>query len=119
MNALHILILDWGKRCFGAEHMANRRLRALRLVEEAIELAQASNVDPEQLHSLIKSTYSRPVGDPYQELGGVVLTAASYAASQFSQDIDLVLLAETRRVLSKPTEHFRSRNQEKLELGFR
>lgn len=119
MNALHVVLLDWAVRCFGADHVHQRRVRALRIVEEAVELAQACEVDAELVCSLVRNVYSRPKGDVYQELGGVVVTAAVFSAAQFVQDSDLVMLAETRRILAKPVEHFTKRNQDKIDLGFK
>lgn len=43
------IIVDWGIRAFGCEHMRDPRVRALRLAEETIELAQALDVPRSQL----------------------------------------------------------------------
>jgi hypothetical protein len=116
MKATTRIALDWAIRCFGRAHVFDRPIRSLRLAEEVIELAQAYQVPKEKLLLLVETVYSRPPGDPYQELGGVMMTATVLAASE-GNDPDYYLEAELRRVLSKPDKWFAERNQEKLDLG--
>ena len=113
---LERIIFDWGVRCFGIEHMANPRVRAVRLVEEAVELAQSVGVEAAQLRKLVNMVYSRPPGVMYQELGGVMVTTSAFC-SCVGIDAEHVLEAEVRRCLKKSPEHFAKRNQEKLQLG--
>lgn len=110
------LVLDWAKRCFGTVHVHNPKVRALRLVEEAIEVAQAFDVDADKLHKIITVVYSREKGQWEQEIGGVMMTAAVLAGARF-YDIEDLFDREIRRVFSKPAEHFALRNQEKNGLG--
>ena len=113
----HVQIaLDWAIRCFGEDHVYNPRARALRLAEEAVELAQALDVGRDVMHLLIDAVYNRPPGKMDQELGGVAMTFTVLAAS-FDNDPDEYLMAELRRVLAKPSEHFAARNEEKNKLG--
>lgn len=65
---------DWGVRCFGAAHMANIPLRALRMIEEAVEAGQALGLNRAQLHLLVEEVYKRPSGDVEQEVGGGFVT---------------------------------------------
>lgn len=109
---------DWGVRAFGHEHMTNSPLRALRLVEEVIELAQAAAVPRDKLLELINIVYSRPVGSLYQEIGGTMVTLLVFCKLHGINPQD-ALRTEIRRVLSHPAEHFAKRNQEKLELGLK
>ena len=53
-------LVEWGTRCFGAEHMADPKVRALRLLEEAIEFAQSVGAPDDQCRDLIDYVYSRP-----------------------------------------------------------
>ena len=108
--------LDWAQRCFGWEHVGNRKERALRLVEEAIELCQAVDVDADKVQEVVKSVYSRPHGDPVQEMGGVLLTAYVMSLSVLRWDPDEIFLRELMRVLSKPAAEFKARNDEKISL---
>lgn len=116
-NALEQIALDWAIRCFTSEHVFDRPTRSLRIGEESIELMQALYVPEEKVHELVRLVYSRPSGDPRQELGGVVMTTAVLAASMGFTTHE-ILLIELRRVLSKSVEHFQQRNKEKLDLGF-
>jgi hypothetical protein len=110
------IALSWAIRAFGKEHVFDTRIRALRVAEEAIELAQASGVAEEQLHRLIGIVYTRPVGDPIQEIGGVLMTTYVLAA-RLGFDPEEIFLSELLKVLAKPAEHYAKRNQEKLDLG--
>lgn len=116
MKALTQIALDWATRSFGREHVYNFPVRALRLAEEAVELAQAYKVPKEKMLDLIEIVYSRPAGDPEQELGGVMMTATVLAGAH-GHDPDAFFEIELRRVLSKSAEHFAKRNQDKLDLG--
>jgi hypothetical protein len=71
LNEQQRKLVVWGTSCFGADHMADTKVRALRLLEEAIELAQAVDVAPEKCTELVAYVYSRAKGNPSQELGGI------------------------------------------------
>jgi hypothetical protein len=116
MRFISQVIYDWGCRCFGIEHMQNRQVRAVRLLEEAIELCQAVSVSENQVVQVVDVVYRRPPGSERQELGGVLLTAHALAVAR-GWDPEHVLEDEVHRCLSKPPEHFAARNQEKLDLG--
>ena len=51
--------------------------RVFRFLEEALELAQALNCTEAQAHELVRYVFNRPVGVPYQELGGTMVTLAA------------------------------------------
>lgn len=110
------IALDWAIRCFGREHVENLPIRALRVAEEAAELAQAAGVPKETMLDLVEIVYARSKGDAVQEIGGVLMTINVLCAS-ISLDPDEVFLAELRRVLRKTPEHFAARNKEKIDLG--
>jgi len=94
----------------------NPRERVMRVLEEALELAQAEGVTSEEAHRLTEYVFGRPLGDPLQELGGVRLTLLGYAAAR-GVSADEAELTELQRVLSKDPEHFRRRNAEKKAAG--
>jgi NTP pyrophosphatase (non-canonical NTP hydrolase) len=113
---MQILAVDWGYRCFGMDHIIDKRVRSLRCAEEAVELAQACEVDKETMLKLVEVVYSRPVGDPKQEIGGVLVTAA-IMANVFEATAHDLMLKELRRVLDKNPKHFANRNHDKETLG--
>lgn len=116
-SPVNLLALSWARRAFGDDHVYNEKVRGLRIAEEAIELIQANGVPKEKALLLIEIVYAKPLGDAYQELGGVALTSSVYAAAKFNKDIEEVTRVELDRVLAKPVEHFRKRNEEKEALG--
>lgn len=107
---------EWAERCFGTEQMQSPQIRALRTVEEVVEFAQAAQVPKDKLHLVIDTVYSRPVGNPLQELGGVMLTATLLCMTMGIHP-DKAFGVELKRVLSKSRDHFAKRNQEKDDLG--
>jgi hypothetical protein len=109
---------DWAVRCFGAEHVSNVPERGLRSLEEQVELAQAVGVPEDLAHLCVTSVYARPPGDPQQEMGGVLHTAAIMCATM-NWDADELHEREVRRVLNKPSKHFTDRNQAKFDLGLK
>lgn len=112
-----IMCVDWGVRCFGVKHCSSVKQRAVRLLEEAIELYQAAAGDLELAHKLLDYVFSRPVGTIENELGGVGVTTMMLAAAA-GLSADECEQKEVRRVLSKDPEEFARRNAEKNAAGF-
>ena len=86
---------------FGFQGASNPRLRALLLVEEALQFAKTVGVDIVQCHSLTDLVYQRPIGDVKRELGAIAVSALA-AASSCSVKFSDVLDAELRHLQSKP-----------------
>lgn len=116
IKTLTQIAVEWGCRCFGAEHMSDRRIRALRFAEEAVELAQACGVPHEKLFDLLHVVYSRPSGDRLQEVGGSMVTLAVLCHT-LGIDLENAFQIEVLRCLSKDPAHFAERNKQKLDLG--
>jgi len=116
MQPTQAIAFDWAIRSFGADHVFNTPLRALRLAEEAVELAQACKVPEEKMQELVKIVYSRPTGMVHQEVGGVMMTLNVLCAA-LNIDPDEAFVKELRRVLSKSPEHFAKRNADKMRVG--
>ncbi|WP_227789506.1 MULTISPECIES: hypothetical protein [unclassified Burkholderia] len=70
-------VQPWMLACFGAEISADKLERNHRFFEEAGELVQACGMTREEAHALVDYTWSRPVGEPTQEVGGVMVTLAA------------------------------------------
>ena len=107
---------EWGCRCFGEDHMTTRGVRALRFIEETIELAQACGVPEDRVAEVVRVVYSRPSGDVLQEIGGSMVTL-SVLAHILGYDIETAFDIEVRRCLAKDPAHFAKRNKEKIDLG--
>lgn len=121
IETLTQIVWEWGLRCFGSEHMTDKPMRALRLAEKCIEYAQTTDLPKDQLHKVVDTVYSRPVGNPLRELGGVMVCAAVcvknestlLGATTFEYAFDM----EVRRILAKSPEDFAKRNEDKIAMG--
>lgn len=67
----------WLLECFGVEIAADRTERNHRFLEESLELVQALGCTASEAHQLVDYVFGRPVGDPPQEVGGVMVTLAA------------------------------------------
>jgi hypothetical protein len=75
----------WMRDVFSAGG-ADLRTRIDRFLEEAFELAQSLDYDPGRILPIRDYVYGRPIGDPKQEMGGVMVTLAALAGAA---DIDM------------------------------
>ena len=108
------IVYEWVARCFGTEDDGPER--AKRVLEEAMELAQAEGLDEAFAVKLLDRVYARPPGEPYQEAGGLGMTLLAYCAAK-GFDADGAERDELARVLGMPTEHFTARGQAKADAG--
>jgi hypothetical protein len=69
----------WVRDTLGDAVMYDRHERAMRVLEEAIELAQVEGVSVDSIDKLVARVMSRPVGKDKQEAAGVGITIAAYA----------------------------------------
>lgn len=106
-------VLAWAKRCgFPMEHTE----RALRFIEEAVELTQAMGVDIEHVKRVIEFVYGRPKGSIESEVGGVSLTLL-VLCERLGISTDQCETKELMRVLSIDEEVFHKRNAAKMVAG--
>ena len=70
-------VQPWLLECFGAEIAADRMERNHRFLEESLELVQSLGCTASEAHQLVAYVFGRPVGDPPQEVGGVMVTLAA------------------------------------------
>lgn len=108
-------ILEWAANTFGSLALDTRE-RSLRFIEEAIELAQACQITPEEIQSTVTRVYSRERGDPHKETGQAYMTLAALA-EWLRIDLNDALLREWRRVQGVPLEEWVKRHNAKVELG--
>jgi len=109
-------IVAWLETRYGHEITTNRQERAMRLVEESIELAQAEGVSPIIIQNIRNRVYSRPPGSPSQEAAGVMLCLVAWAEAT-SHDLELISEVELDRIEQVPVEISRQRHQAKADLG--
>jgi len=94
----------------------NIQERVARVLEEALELAQAHDLPLYTIHRLIDRVWSRPKGDPAQELGGLGVTLLGYAEAA-GLDADEQESIELARVLNVDPEKFRIKHDQKGREG--
>lgn len=107
--------LQWARETFG-EIALQPRERALRFIEEVIELAQAMNIEPEIVSAIIRRVYSRPSGAVPREMGQC-LTTFEMLALAIGVDADAEATAELDRVKSIPKNEWAIRHNAKVALG--
>lgn len=67
----------WLITCFG-ENIANDKVeRNHRFLEESLELVQACGCSKSEAHQLVDYVFGRAIGEPSQEVGGVMVTLAA------------------------------------------
>lgn len=70
-------VAPWLLACFGPEIAGDREERNHRFLEEALELVQACGCTASEAHQLVDYVFGRPIGEPRQEAGGVMVTLAA------------------------------------------
>lgn len=75
-------VQPWMMACFGPAIAADREERNHRFLEEALELVQACDCTASEAHQLVDYVFNRPVGEPRQEVGGVMVTLAALCLAQ-------------------------------------
>jgi hypothetical protein len=84
-------VLEWAMACFSMEVCRDRQERNHRFLEESLELVQALGCTCSEAHQLVDYVFGRPVGEPAQELGGVMVTVAALC---FPNDLDMEAAGE-------------------------
>lgn len=93
-------IHEWMLECFGPAIAADLQERGYRFLEEALELVQVSNVSRTDAHKLVDYVYDREEGEPFQEVGGVLVCLASLCTAR-QLDMNECGEKELARVWSK------------------
>lgn len=70
-------VQPWMMECFGPEISADKTERNHRFLEESLELVQSLGCTKHEAVQLVDYVYGREVGDPPQEVGGVMVTLSA------------------------------------------
>lgn len=70
-------VLNWLMACFSMEVCRDTTERNHRFLEEALELVQSTGCTRSEAHQLVNYVFDRPVGDPFQEVGGATITLSA------------------------------------------
>lgn len=84
-------VVEWLMTCFSMEICRDRTERNHRFLEESLELVQSLGCTKAEAHQLVDYVFDRPVGDPVQELGGVMVTVAALC---WTNELDMYAAAE-------------------------
>jgi hypothetical protein len=71
-------VSEWMEQCFLPSLYSNMTERGDRLLEEVLELLQSKGYDRTRVATLVDYVWGRPVGEPAQEVGGVMVTLAGF-----------------------------------------
>lgn len=78
---------EWMVKCFDADTCKNKSERNFRFLEESLELVQSLGCTRAEAIELVDYVYGRPLGEPQQEVGGVMVTLAALClASDFDMN---------------------------------
>jgi hypothetical protein len=103
-------------RAFGAKNYHSRWERSMRVLEEAMELAQSEFVSEDVARKLLERVYSRPVGIPRQEAAGLGVCWLAYT---HLDDLDptKLIMEEIHRVEEIDPLKFAAKQNEKYAVG--
>lgn len=108
-------VMEWAVSTFGKVAM-ERRERAMRLLEEAMELAQCERVGPDTATIILERVYQRPPGDVQKEIGQVQMTLTALAEN-LGHNAMREGEREFDRVKSIPQEEWDRRHKAKVAIG--
>jgi NTP pyrophosphatase (non-canonical NTP hydrolase) len=108
-------VYEWCLATFGRAEQELQE-RAIRLVEEAIELAQAEGILECTLRDLLEVVYLKPSGYAHQEAGGVGTTLLAYCQAA-GISANRAEKEEWDRVRQLDPEYFRERQARKVAAG--
>jgi len=108
-------VLQWVIETFG-EPAAAPMERALRVLEEAVELAQAEGLTRDRAIDVVEYVFGKPAGTPSQEAGGLGVTLLAYCEAR-SLSADEAEQREFDRVMAVDPAQFRARHNKKAEAG--
>jgi len=107
----------WAVDVLGIDACTSIEERTLRFVEEAVELAQATGLSSGAAKRLIDYVYARPVGEPAQEVGGIMVTLWVLSRA-LGIDVKTAALSELERCeTAEVRKKVRRRQKEKREAG--
>lgn len=91
-ESLQERVKPWMLACFGPVIPFDKIERNHRFLEEALELVQSTGCTQSEAHQLVDYVFNRPVGDPNQEVGGVMITLAALC---IANNLDMNQAGET------------------------
>lgn len=109
------VVLGWAKRVFGSCVLSQKE-RALRILEEAIEVTQAAGINEDTVRRMVDRVYYRSVGNLREEMGGLLVTALAMC-EVLGVDGDELERDEMERVLSLDESFIQEKHKAKVAQG--
>lgn len=81
-GSLQTRVRPWILKSLGPDSANDLKQRNQRFLEETIELVQACSCTREEVLQAVEYVYQRPIGEKYQEIGGVMITLAALCLAQ-------------------------------------
>jgi len=117
LRGLQKRVWNWVNACFGYDIAIDKQERSHRFLEEALELVQATGTTKEDALTLVDYVFNRPVGEIYQEVGGVMVTLSGLC-NCLCVDMSLAADLEVSRIESpRIMEKIRIKQQSKPATG--
>ena len=114
-DARQAAIYKWVADTFGANTLHPSE-RALRFIEEAVELVQAAGLSVEAVRAVVDHVFAKPPGGLAQEIGGCGTTLLALAAA-YGVSADDAERDEAERVFKIDPTYFRQRHDAKARAG--
>lgn len=115
MNERPRQILLWALDTFGPL-AGYRKERALRFIEEAIELVHAAGLHQGEIERVAVRVYGRPAGDMAREVGQAGMTLEALAEN-CNLSVDSEIDSEFSRVKLIPKSEWERRHNAKADIG--
>jgi len=116
MKSRQAEVYEWALGAFGTV-ASDPHERAMRFVEEALEVGQATGISLKDLEGLINRAYNRPVsGHPCREMAQAQLTLETLA-ERWGHDLSVAADEEFARLKSLPREFWQERQASKAREG--
>jgi hypothetical protein len=109
-------VADWVTSVFGAEVLAQEDERGARLLEEAVELAQALGVTRATADKIVARVFQNEPGHPWGEIAhvGITLLACAAAVSVSADEVEHNEIVRLRQI---PPEKWRASHEAKRSSG--
>lgn len=106
----------WVITRFGKTNLESKHERAMRVLEEAIEFAQAEGVSQLSCAALTNSVYGKPAGVAKREAAQVMVTLLAWAHSS-NEEIVALALEEIERLHTIPRDKVRGKHAIKVQAN--
>lgn len=110
------VVFGWVERVFGASIANNVIERATRVLEEAVEVAQAAGIARETAIRVVNRCFGRDVGNVEDEVANLSITLLALCAT-LKVDAETLERDEIERILAIPDSHMRDRQARKFDAG--